>query len=392
MNKNVTAIEISPSGIRIVTGYCFNNKVYVRQALEGVPLSLDDNGQIDVDDAASSLAILLNNLKKTLNEDLGLVVPIFPAHSLSISNSDGTSYVSGDFITHTDYANCLGIILKKTNEANKKVVFTLPYFFGTDNQNKNPTIFPLGAKSAELTIYADTFSIDTLSYKRYMKIFEACGLRDFYFEMVSPLAAISFINKTSAASSKKFDNYLAIDFENDLTYISKVKNHRLEVVQTLDFGINQVLLNVSTALNIDFKQVNDLKNLFGLNDKFELEKPLLDVDLSKFHQVFTQEMTNLILKINDALSLFRIDTTLPLITYGVGGDILDLSELLTEALGLDTFMFQPQVIGARSRVFTDCLGAILLSNEAYLENQETALRHKKDRIIQTDNFGRYSKE
>ena len=102
MNKNVTAIEISPSGIRIVTGYCFNKNVYVRQALQGVPLSLDDNGQIDVDDAASSLAIQLNNLKKTLNEDLGLVVPIFPAHSITITKSDGTTYVSGELITQTD--------------------------------------------------------------------------------------------------------------------------------------------------------------------------------------------------------------------------------------------------------------------------------------------------
>ncbi len=392
MNKNVTAIDFSSSGIRVVTGYCFRNKVYVRQALEGLPLKVDEHGQIDIDDASNSLMILLNNLKKTINDDIGLIVPIFPADSLSISNNSGTSYTSGEVISQADYTNCLGIILKQTNEANKKVVFSLPYFFSTDNQNKNPTVFPLGLRATELTIYADTFSINTLSYKRYVKILENCGLKDYYFEMVSPLAAISFINRTSDVTSKKFDSYLAVDFENDLTYVSYVKNHRLVAIKTLNVGIAQVLKTVSDTLGIDLAQVNDLKNLFGLKKDYEIDNPLLDVDLTKFTEAFSSEMRKLIIQINDAISGFLIDGNLPLIIYGYGSDILEIGEILTEIIGLDTLMFQPQVIGARNRVFTDCLGAILLSNETYLENQETALRHRKDRIIQTDNFGRYSEE
>ena len=86
MNKNVTAIDFSSSGIRVVTGYCFRNKVYVRQALEGLPLKVDEHGQIDIDDASNSLLILLNNLKKTINDDIGLIVPIFPAEFCTKSN------------------------------------------------------------------------------------------------------------------------------------------------------------------------------------------------------------------------------------------------------------------------------------------------------------------
>ena len=390
MNQNVTAIELASSGIRLVTGYCFNHKVYVRQALEGNPLPLDDNNCLSVNEASQSLSLLIATAKKTIMEDLGLIIPILPPVSLSISDNDGTTYISSDAISQGDYNNCLGIILKKTHEVNKNVVFTQPYFFSTDKQAKNPTIFPLGMKANELTIYADSFSIDSLAYKRYMNIFNNCGLRDFYFEMISPLAAISFINKTNAGASKKFDNYLAIDFENDVTYVSYIKNRRLIACETISLGINHILTSLSQKMDIDYEKAADLKNILGLSNNFHITNPVVEnIDLNAFHEVFSTEFNRLVVTINDTIAAMRIDGNVPLVCYGTGSDILSLDSILAESLGMEVFIFMPQVIGARNKVFTDCLGAILLSNETYLENQETALRHKKDRMIQSDSFGRY---
>ena len=48
MYKNlVTTIDFSPSGIKLVTGYCFEDKIYVLQALESDILPLDERGYIE---------------------------------------------------------------------------------------------------------------------------------------------------------------------------------------------------------------------------------------------------------------------------------------------------------------------------------------------------------
>lgn len=392
MKNNITAIEFCRTGIRLVTGYCFNGRIFVRQALEGESIAADKAGHLNIADATSSLMLLLTTAKKSLHEDLGLIVPIFPPVNLKIHESFGSNFLSSSKVTNNDYNNCIGIIMNKTQESDSVTIFTKPFNFYTEPDNQNSPVFPLGKEANKLTIYADSFAIDTATFNHYRNILGNCGLKNFYFYSTAPLAATYFINKEAENDNpEKYRDYIAISFEADFTLVSLIKDKRMTATFTIDKGINDVVKKTALDLNTSFEKANELKNLFGLSTDVPFTHAFLDsFDLKDYINSFQTNMRSLITYINDAIAEFRLNSPISLILYGPGSDILYLDQFIAKQIGINScVVFKPQVLGARNQVYTNCLGAILMSDEKYLEDPSVAIRNSKDKMLENDTFGRY---
>ena len=120
MANNVTAIELSASGIRLVVGYVQSGKVYVLQALQGERLPLDADGKISVKASEESIELLFQTAKTSLGDhfDFGPVIAVYPSDGFKGKEGEGSSLTveKSNRITQLDYSNCVNIIQKEVKE------------------------------------------------------------------------------------------------------------------------------------------------------------------------------------------------------------------------------------------------------------------------------------
>ena len=103
MNNIVTAIELSPSGVRLVTGYVFQKKVYVLNSLIGSPISVDSNGYLNRKEISDSLFVLVNTCKSALNmPSLDNFIVILPPDEFQVRSGNTSSSTTNETISQKD--------------------------------------------------------------------------------------------------------------------------------------------------------------------------------------------------------------------------------------------------------------------------------------------------
>ncbi len=393
MNKNITAIEIAASGIKVVTGYYKNKHLIIRKALTGDKLPLDSSNNIDLNEAKASLNNLLNECKKEV-EDLGLYVPIYPAIGLKIiSDLKATSFNSAEnTLTSDTYNNCLGQLQGMARRDSGALVTSVPFLFQINDEGKTTErdySFELGTKSDSLTMHADCYLIDSGVHQRYEEILRSCISPRYYFELISPLAVTHLINKMLENAQRKLNNYVIVNFEKNCTHVMSVSNKRMKACTIIPKGYIDCVNETSSKLSIPFEKALELVNLFGLETSVPLNNALPDnLDFDAYKRSFSASINALLIEVKKAIASFDFTEQAIILETGSGSDILLLAERLTEVTNMQVIKFQPPVLGARDMGYLSCLGAIMMSTEGYLGNQASALRHQKDSTLQYEKFGR----
>lgn len=362
MNDNVvTVIDFSSSGIRLVTGYHFKGTVYILNALEGDSIPLDENGYLNKKYAEESLTTLIYKAKETLKNNLGVFIALLPPDGFTVQSQSErcTSVDPSSKIVQLDYNNCINQIDKRIQTAGKKIVYHDPVTFDVDNRSGYDT-FPMGASSKELQVFADVHLIDEKSYNHYTSILNDCKI-SIYMYLVAPFATVSFINSMNIPKT-----FLCLDVGKDYSYFSYVSNRRLSCSNKFPFGITNAVSKASQILDLSFDKTLEYLKYFGFHREDEIafiseeDKPLDEIV-----DAFEESFKPLIDLIDISVKKYNVDDTTSLVLTGTGADIVEFDNYLLKELKRDNKVFIPKVIGAKDKIFTNCIGAILISSLPY---------------------------
>jgi hypothetical protein len=390
MNNLMTVIDFSANDLRVVTGYYYKGNVYVLQALQGDTLPRDKDGFLEKEATETSLRLLLDTVKASLKNDaqhnpsLGaFIVLLAPVGFVLRSGIGRTETVDQHSrIAQIDFANGANMIHKQVKEDGKKILFDEPSLF-IDDSRKNYETFPLGSLSDQLEIHADCQMIDEAYFDHYETILKDLKL-DPYLTLLAPFAATSFFNHLGTP-----DAYLALDLEKDTSLLSFVQDHRLADSRVVPFGLSQGTQLASTSLGIDLSHVEELIRLFGLREDSGFG---FRTDDRKTLQETSQALKNgfapLVSAIKDFLVQHPLSPESPLILYGLGSDIEDLDTYFALALGRPAQVFTSHVIGARSKVFANALGALFAPSLNYLPKIPDPGEKANDPLAESDVLSR----
>lgn len=384
MSNLVTVIDFSSSGLRVVTGYYFKGTVYALQALEGEPLPVDEKGYLDKKETEDSLQLLLREAKNKLKDDLGVFIALLPPDGFLVKSEEGksTTVDPSSRITQVDYQNCTNQINKKTKMEGKKIIYDDPSLFADDNK-KNYDTFPVGSLSDQLEVFADAQMIDEDSYNHYASILRDLHL-DIYLYLVASFCTISFINFFEVPSS-----YICLDIEKDYCYLSYVSKHRMNESKIIRYGIDQVVSRASRTLGLDEKKTLEYLNLFGLRKESgfvfitEEQKTLSDTS-----EAFKKAFDPLVASLKECVQIHSAGHDVPLILAGPGSDVEDIDNYFVNELKRDSMIFYNKAIGARNKVYANCLGAILISSFTYQTTIQEAKKKEGDTNFSNQSFSR----
>ena len=384
MTNLVTVIDFSSSGLRIVTGYYFKGTVYALQAMEGEPISLDENGYLNKKETLQSLALLLQEAKSRLKGELGVYIALLPPDGFMV-NSQETSCTTIDEtskIVQKDYANCISQINKKAKIENKKIVYDHPTLFGDDNK-KDYENFPINAESDNLYVFADVMMVDESSFNHYDSILKELNL-NIYMYLVAPFATVSFINFFGGPKS-----YICLDIEKDYTYVSYISKKRMNDTNRIPFGIDQMVEIASSELNLDKEKTYEYLKLYGLlKDPGFLFVTKENKTLEDTSAAFKKGLAPLIEMVNNFITKYNISPNVAIVISGIGADIDDLDKYLLNEFKRDNMVLFSKVIGARNKVYTNCVGAILISSFSYQNPIYVAEKLGNNQTFKADSFSR----
>jgi len=371
MQNLVTVIEFASSGIRLVSGYSFHGKVYVTSSLEGEPLPLDNKGFIDKKEAEQSLAILINTAKNQGTKETGAFIALLPPVDFKSVEEEGhsTTIDTSSRITQTDFINCINIINKEVKEEGKQIIYDDPYLF-LDDSKMTYTQFPIGKASDQLTVRADAQMISKDSFDHYMSILKDLQCPP-YIVLCSTMGAVSFMKASNCP-----DDFISLDLEKDFSYLSFVREKRLKDSFALSYSLNSLVSKASQVLSLKEDRIRELITTYGLdsNPGFEF-KTSEGLTLERISGALKEGLSDIRDSLSEYIRKLELNDTVPLVIYGPGGDILHLDKYLSYELKRPVLYFTSKVIGARSKTFLNCLGAIRISSLPY--SGEVALARKK---------------
>lgn len=386
MANNVTAIELSTSGIRMTVGYVQNGKVFVLQALQGERIPLDGDGKISVQASEESIALLFQTARKALGErfDFGPVIAIFPSHSFKSKEGEGSTLTvdKASHISQLDYANCINIIQKEVKEDGFAAVCCSPFLFIYDNQVKRE--FLPGNVSEKLTVKADCMLLDSGDVQRYRKIFNDLDIFP-YLELVDVYAALCFLMATNIP-----EKFLFLSLAEDEYCLSIVEERRLLYAESHAKGLVEGLKAFANKTGADLKEATTFARLFGFQeDEESIFAPLPHVlTLQEGRKKFEESFSDLLSSIQDLCREIHVEQNIPLVLYGVGSEIPGIDGFLSEATGRETYIVNNNSIGARNQDFIPCLGAIKASSLPYQLSSHEGRRQADDEVMKKTYFGR----
>ena len=260
MNNLITSLEFTPSSIRLVTGYVFQEKVFVLEAMESEPLLFDTNGFPEKKTTEDTLRMMLAKASTSLKRELGNFVVLLPPDEFTVREGVDTTVTVNDNISQKDYLNCISMINKHVKMENAAIIYDDPISFTCDSTGQSKD-FPLGKKSENLSVRADAHMISRMTYDYYRQILKDVGILP-YLTLVSPFASSSFLCAFKAPLA-----FFSLEIEKDYSYISLTKDKRILFSKQLNFGINQAYEVAAKSLNITPERMAQLGRLFGLREE-----------------------------------------------------------------------------------------------------------------------------
>lgn len=363
MKQNLTVLEFTSSGLRLLSGFEMNGKIYVEASLESGLLPIGSNGYVDKKAALDALKQALEQAKGQIN-GLGGIILIVPPIGFSVKNeSYSTATSSPDaLISLQDYNNCTSMMEKDVFVPMKRVVYEAPVTFGTDTQSGLKQ-FPLRVASRHLDLNADVHLVEEDMIRYYEDILREAGVKP-YLTIVSTYAGITLMNTYKDAP----DNYLALDIEDNYSLLSEVSSQRLITSDEVPFGTRNLVNKASQVLGLSEARTEELLTTYGfLQDSGFTYITDEGKTLADLNQAFTKALDNLVLRLRALLK--EKDISLPIIFYGSNVNLRGFATLLSQKLLHPVMVFQSQVIGARNQNFNHLLGAIHLGSLPYQRPQ-----------------------
>ena len=374
MANNVTAIELSNDGIRVVTGYCYQDRLYIISAVKGEPLSLNQDGRISADEAVSSLTALLKYNNDISGINAGPFIVSIPPENVEFKCGNSQTGTVTSQISSIDYQNCVSIFTKENAVGGGTIISVMPNLF-KDSNEMSYIEFPSGVTSSRLYLEADAVIVPTEAYEYYKGILAKCGVFP-YLYYISSLPPMALIEKRVG----DFSNYAILNIENRYTYLSVIREKKFAATKVFPYGIDTINNAAAATMKVDPSKAANMRHLFGFASEQDIYRPYPDVkSVKSVNKAFAEGLSSLTEEIHSYLDSLSLPE-MPIIMYGQSVDENGLSTVLGNQLDLETFDFTQSIYGAFDQSYVGCLGMIYLSTLPYqIPVQEAkSLQHSEE--------------
>lgn len=359
MNDIVTAIEINPSGIRVVSGYVYQEKVYVLQALVGNSIKVDTNGFMDSKETEESIRLLISEAKSILKCDLKSFIILLPPDEFFIKNASMSTVTTSETVSTQDYENCINMINKKAKESNCVCVYDDPVFFSTDNSSQS-TIFPLGMKAETLNTEVDVHMISKVTFDYYAQIIKNLNIIP-YFNIISSFSLGKYLCGFKAPAS-----FFTLYVDKNSSTLTLMKEKRVLFSKVYDASYSELVEYASRKLNISSERMDELIETFGVLDDesypYRTEEGFSLSDIANAVKTSFSDFEQIRKDMNELDPEGKVQISL----FGTVRQYEGLDMTLISYFGRAAQQFSAKVFGARNDEFLACIGAIKLTSSPYL--------------------------
>ena len=360
MNRIVTAVELNRTGINLVTGYVFQDKVYVLYADSSEALPLDESGYLEKNKASEVLIDMVKSAETKLNRQLNDFICLFPPENYQVRYGNIGTVTCAEGISHIDYQNCILMINKECKVEGESIVYNDPIHFINDTTGKTYE-FPLNKKSERLIVETAVHLISTTAFEHYRQIIRDAGINPFVC-LVSTFASSYFLSSFKAPNI-----FYQLEIENDYSCLSLTRDKHLVNSRIIFNGMNHVYDYVAKKLSITRERAKQLADMFGLKDEAGfLFATRENLSLKQLSDAFKEGLERILPKKEEIDSLCNSPLA-PIILIGVGRKIDGIDKFILDLYQRQTMTFSPKVIGARNEKLIPCLGGIRVSDNTFLE-------------------------
>ncbi len=381
MNNIITSLEFTPSSIRLVTGYVFQEKVFVLEAMESEPLLFDTNGFPEKKTTEDTLRSMLAKVRTSLKRELGNFVVLLPPDEFMVREGVDTTVTVNDNISQKDYLNCISMINKHVKIENAAIIYDDPISFTCDSTGQSKD-FPLGKRSENLSVRADAHMISRVTFDYYRQILKDVGILP-YLNLISPFASSTFLCAFKAPLA-----FFSLEVEKDYTYISLTKDKRMLFSRQLPFGLNHAYEKAGRKLNVSLERMIQLASLFGLRE--DAGFPYFSDEKLQLSDISSALKDSFLYFESLKAELDQVDPSclIPVIFTGSGSRIDSLDSYLGSIFSRQILSFSPKVIGARNESYIPCLGGIRITSNTYMNPLKENERKEQSNDFALSSFSR----
>jgi len=357
MEKPISALEITSSGVKLTVGYVYQHEVYILHALESSRARLVKGNILDRDEMIIAIKELVNQASKELEIKIDSVVLGLPSTGLEVLSRRGETNTTdpSSKICDFDASNCISMINKQKgmDKANKKLIDIVPYKYILDD-NISYDHFPKNQVSKTIAMIADAEFLDQAYVKMFTSVVNDAGLK-IDKEVNVTNASIRYLSNFDI----KVNEYVFIHIGGHITTLAFAYDNRLAKAQVLNFGSEDINEEIAKEFNISIEKADYYKKVFGIdkNPNFEFVTPE-GFTIEQLSVVIKKSLDKLVNAINDFLIGIEETARNLFILSGGGSNLHGLDTFLTTNFQNKILRFTPNVYGARNKAYTNCVSLI----------------------------------
>ena len=357
-NKRYAALEITSRAVRLVYGYCQDNKVHVLHAVETSINALDGGIVTDFEQVTNAIKGVVNAVNETLQIKIRDVLVSLPPMGLVFCRETSSTTTIGldNVVVQIDVNNAITQLKKYRFSDGLKIVDVVPYQFVLDNKEYLSTA-PIGKTSQTLTMSASIFALEEALVDGYVKAIEQAGLHILQL-VIAPYASSLYMSGEEGIPS----SYYLLNFGSDLTTLTQISQNTLIYQNAcFKFGSNRLTQYISEKLDVTTKEAKFLKEKYGIDKSPTFSvKIMKNIELDDLAKVITDALEPLIGQIKKQITQWSNadHRYLPIVITGGGSKLHNLKGLLEKYLELQVIDYTPYSFGARDKAYQNCLGLI----------------------------------
>lgn len=369
-NNNIDCVvSFHEDGIRLAVGYVNDGMPIVLNAVGVEYPNLLEYGQIsDISKAVLCINRALDHISSSMDglniTSTGILMPVNDSQiDVIVAN-----YPTGNGLCQPRDVNaCLNLFKSKLIlDDRDRLVDIIPSSYRTDGGHVYKHVAPLGEATSTLNITAS-------------RIFASSGLKDTYIQAVIESGLdVSFVNSNAYAIGRYFMDKIdekpsvVIGLDRKFIDVACIKDGFVIGCSTLNFGLDQVIDQLSMSLAIDYEVASNYLLEIGINPltkkNFSTDHGFGVLDFSnKAKSLISKFISYLVISIDDK---FKFDYS-NIILSGNDSLIPGLVNLFNEKTDKAILPGMVDCVGARKRSYADVIGGLLLSNDHI--NEDVAL-------------------
>lgn len=357
MEKPISALEITSSGVKLAVGYVYQHEVYILHALESSRARLVKGNILDNEEMVIAIKELVNQASKELGIPIDSVVLGLPSTGLEVVSRRGETNTTdpSSKICDFDASNCISMINKQKgmDKVNKKLIDIVPYQYILDG-NKTYEHFPKNKVSKVITMVADSEFMDQAYVKMFTNVVQKAGLK-IDKEVNVTNASIKYLGDFDI----KANEYVFIHIGAHMTTLGFAYDNRLAKAQVLNFGSENISEDIAKKFNISLEKANHYKCVYGIGENPDFDFVTPDgFTIKALADVIEASLDKLVNSINDFLISIEETARNLFILSGGGSNLYGLDTFLANVFQNKILRFTPNVYGARNKAYTNCVSLI----------------------------------